>query len=354
MYREKAPAYQRYPKDILANRFIAAMTHEEYGAYDRLCLHLWLEGSLPSDKRELAKILKISPKKFQSLWPAMEKVFKVEGDNIISPELEDQRLKQAEHRAKSAEGGRKSGEVRRKGPSHLVQGPLASGSTLPTASANANANADPPPAPARGDAATNERVGGLNNFASQIKTASKQSSPADLSANAQAARQRTPESRGGAGAVSKLSRELRDEYAEAFGLGGGWMVASESGRFDFAIERWVEKGKPPSIRKTVGRAIADDDLFSDMFSAADFAADAAIPNPVNIDKSKCPDCGGLGWVRLTPEQSGLSCKEQPMARCTHKKLREAAEAANSATHHESPHPTTGDDGSLMGRIAKLD
>ena len=127
------------------NPLIAIMSLEEFGAYWKLVSYVWLEGSLPNDEKQLAKLLRVTPKKFGKLWSAMEKLFKIEGDKLTHPELDETRKRQMEWREKSAEGGRKSARVRSKGSLTLVQSndePNANqNSTLHTASASSSSPA---------------------------------------------------------------------------------------------------------------------------------------------------------------------------------------------------------------------
>jgi uncharacterized protein YdaU (DUF1376 family) len=140
MAKSKSPAFQYYPRDTLMNPLVAIMSLEEFGAYWKLVSFIWLECSLLHDEKQLAKLLGVTPKKFKKLWPAMEKLFKIEGDKLTHPELDEIRQIQEEWRKKSSEGGRKSAQVRSKGSLKLVQSddePNANqNSTLHTASAS--------------------------------------------------------------------------------------------------------------------------------------------------------------------------------------------------------------------------
>ncbi len=65
----KAPAYQWYPGDALADEAVATMTLEEEGAYRRLLDYHWREGSIPADPEELRRLCKwISPRRFAEIW----------------------------------------------------------------------------------------------------------------------------------------------------------------------------------------------------------------------------------------------------------------------------------------------
>lgn len=272
MNKYKAPAFQYYPRDVLMDPRVAAMTLAEFGAYWTLMSYVWLEGSLLFDEKLLARLLRVTPEEFHALWPSMKKLFRVKEGKITSPQLNEQRAKQAAWRLKSAEGGRKSGEMRRKGGSKMVEESLKGGSRVvepkrktafASASASSTAIADPPPTPSTNDVATDVGVGGSKNSSEQKNISQQQSKHVDgLSSKAQAARQRTPESNGmgdGAGTESKFNVTIRREYRDAHDLGNGWLVTSDSGRYDPHIEEWMNNGKPPNVRKGRSANTFDED-----------------------------------------------------------------------------------------------
>lgn len=143
MSKNKSPAFQYYPRDVLMNPIIAVMSNEEFGAYWKLVSFVWLERFLPNDEKHLANLLKISPNKFRRLWLAMEKLFRIDDDKITHPDLDELRQKQEEWREKSAEGSRKSAQVRAKGGSNLVEPNAKQTSTLHLHSASSSSTAHP-------------------------------------------------------------------------------------------------------------------------------------------------------------------------------------------------------------------
>jgi uncharacterized protein YdaU (DUF1376 family) len=275
MNKEKSPAFQYYPRDVLMDTRVAAMSLEQFGAYWTLMSYVWLEGSLPLDEKNLARLLRVTPEEFRSLWDAVKALFKVKDGSITSPELDEQRKKQAAWRLKSAEGGRKSGEARRKGGSRVVQAPFKqTGSRMlepkrkiasSSASSSSNAKADPPPTPSA-SVMTDEGEGGSAKSTEHQNPSQQQSEHvADLSAKAPAARQRTPKLAGGAeSSGSRHPRDVRREYADANNLGGGWMTASEETRkYDANIDDWLRDGKPIKGQSRYARGRVDDSLFDD-------------------------------------------------------------------------------------------
>jgi uncharacterized protein YdaU (DUF1376 family) len=231
MAEKSPPAYQRYVRDEMSNRHKSAMNLEEWGAYDRLRLHIWEEGFLPFDDKELAKILKITPKKFRRLWSAMEKVLHLEDGKITDPDLDEQRAKQAEWRAKSAEGGRRTAELRRQGG---VQGGVQGGdrvvqpnpytSTPTSTSTSTSTSHTHPSVPQRDESAKDT---------DRVCVTSR----------------------------SKFSEEIRREYRDAntrkLTNPDGWLIASESGKFDGVIAKWVDEGKPDRSRSKYSLAARD-------------------------------------------------------------------------------------------------
>lgn len=211
MARSKSPAYQRYPRDILANPDIMALTFEEYGVYERFRDIIWLEEYLPNDEIYLAKIFKISPKKFRRLFSAIKKLFQIDNEKIRCPELDEERQKQAEWRLKSSEGGRKSVESRRnrvKGGSDMVQRVVEPDVNSSTSISTSTSHTPYP---------------SLNK--NQNGNGCKEENPVCVDIG------------------SKFSEEERRKYADSqFGIKNpaGWLIKSESGCFDKQIEKWLK------------------------------------------------------------------------------------------------------------------
>jgi hypothetical protein len=55
----RAPAFQFYAADWLADERVKLMSYEEQGVYLFLLCHEWLEGSIPADLTHLARLLHI-------------------------------------------------------------------------------------------------------------------------------------------------------------------------------------------------------------------------------------------------------------------------------------------------------
>lgn len=113
MAKEKAPAFQFYPREFLADGNVSGMSLQERGAYITLLCICWCEGSLPLSVERLANMCGTPLKQFTKFWPAVRVCFQEHGDRYIHPRLERERDKQAAYRALQSERGKRSGESRR-------------------------------------------------------------------------------------------------------------------------------------------------------------------------------------------------------------------------------------------------
>jgi uncharacterized protein YdaU (DUF1376 family) len=106
-----APAFQFYANDYLADPRVLSMTWEQRGVYTSLLCLCWNNhGELPADLVVLARILKISAKKFEkNIWPALAPCFEISGDCYTHPDLTSQRVKHDAFRRKQAANGAKGG-----------------------------------------------------------------------------------------------------------------------------------------------------------------------------------------------------------------------------------------------------
>jgi uncharacterized protein YdaU (DUF1376 family) len=125
--KSPSPAFSFYPKDILSDLNVAAMTDEELGVYVKLLCHQWLEGSIPADMDRLARVVKRTRRSLDRLWPSLAPCFKVDGDRLMNARLEKERVKQLARQESQSVKGLKSAKSRvsNKG----VQPRLNSGST---------------------------------------------------------------------------------------------------------------------------------------------------------------------------------------------------------------------------------
>lgn len=90
----KAPAFQFYPADYLADENVALMTLEEQGAYLRLMCFEWREGSIPADIKKLARLCGCSADAMQQMWGALAPCFEPHpehDDRLVHPRLQKER-----------------------------------------------------------------------------------------------------------------------------------------------------------------------------------------------------------------------------------------------------------------------
>ncbi|MCC6989919.1 MAG: DUF1376 domain-containing protein [Acidobacteria bacterium] len=109
MAKEKAPAFQFYPKDFLSDGRPAAMTAEEVGVYVRLLCFCWLDESVPDDAARCARMTGVTPARMTKLWPAVRACFSPVDGALRHGRLDAERDKQQAYATKQAENGRRGG-----------------------------------------------------------------------------------------------------------------------------------------------------------------------------------------------------------------------------------------------------
>jgi uncharacterized protein YdaU (DUF1376 family) len=109
----KAPAYLWYPKDYLADANTVLMTLEQEGAYRRLLDYCWLEGSIPDDIEELARLCKgVSADKMSRIWKVVSPCFRKRGKKWVHPRLDAERKKQKANREAKSRAGKLGAKAR--------------------------------------------------------------------------------------------------------------------------------------------------------------------------------------------------------------------------------------------------
>src|SRR6266566_4681972 len=102
----KPPAYQHYAKEWLVDT--ARLSLEEQGAYQRLLDHQWVNGVLPTEERDRAKMLGLTLPAFRRIWRRIGGFF----PGGLNPRLEEIRQEQQAYRASLSESGRLGAERR--------------------------------------------------------------------------------------------------------------------------------------------------------------------------------------------------------------------------------------------------
>ena len=112
--KEKAPAFQFYPKDYMSDINVQLMALEERGAYLQLMCHEWEENGLPIDDDDLSILSGLGKKWFGKSGDKIKKCFTIKKDKLIHPRLEKERKHQKAWRKKCSDAGKKSAATRRK------------------------------------------------------------------------------------------------------------------------------------------------------------------------------------------------------------------------------------------------
>lgn len=98
---DKAPAFQFYARDFLADGKVRLMSCEEVGAYLLLLLHQWTEGEIPEEISALAVICRVTPAKMRRMWAHLDACFQIDSDGKLrNPRMEAVRLAQQGFREK--------------------------------------------------------------------------------------------------------------------------------------------------------------------------------------------------------------------------------------------------------------
>jgi hypothetical protein len=108
--KERAPAFQFYPKDFDTDENVRGMDDRQAGFYVRCLNHAWLNNGLPVDPVEILRLFNRPKSYLSTVWARVSQCFKLseDGSRLINPRMEEERQKQAEWREKSSEGGKRS------------------------------------------------------------------------------------------------------------------------------------------------------------------------------------------------------------------------------------------------------
>lgn len=112
---EELPSFQFYPRDLLSNRKVAAMTLAELGLHIKLLCYQWTDGPLPNDPGLIARLSGVPVEEFNLLWPMVSHCYEESADaaTIFNPRMERERRSHLGYLQRCAKGGRRSAEVRR-------------------------------------------------------------------------------------------------------------------------------------------------------------------------------------------------------------------------------------------------
>ena len=107
----KLPSFPLYAADF--DMDTNTWTNEEVGVYLRLLLSEWVNGDLPDDPEKLAKIVRISRKKFFNLFINISHKFHKNGNGrLVNKRLEEERQKKRNWLDNQSKSGKKGSDVR--------------------------------------------------------------------------------------------------------------------------------------------------------------------------------------------------------------------------------------------------
>lgn len=113
----KPPAFQMYASDRLADRNFKQMSAAERGVLHSIKLEFWVNGSVPVDLTDLAKVLGFSKEEIEVGFTVRVKRYLKEvngpdGRAYIVPELEQYRMAVYAKRARQSEAGKQTAAKR--------------------------------------------------------------------------------------------------------------------------------------------------------------------------------------------------------------------------------------------------
>ncbi len=117
----KAPAYQEYAATIMAQLSFRTMSLQDRGLLYTMRLECWVNMHLPNNHNDLAKVLGMPVAEVMTSLPAVMPFFAIDGDFIISPELEDYRIHLVERKLKQSQGGKRGSVITNNKRGHTVK-----------------------------------------------------------------------------------------------------------------------------------------------------------------------------------------------------------------------------------------
>lgn len=101
--------------DLLSDPDVQEMSVEERGAYLWLLCVAWKKGSIPADPKRQARLLGVTPRRLERLWPAVGQKWESDGNGgLVNPRQEREREAALSAYQKRAEAGRKGGQSKAK------------------------------------------------------------------------------------------------------------------------------------------------------------------------------------------------------------------------------------------------
>lgn len=111
---KSVPYFPLYAANFIASKPFRLMTIEERGLWITMQLECWVNGSVPANQNELAKYLGCSIEEIQRSFTQKQYSFLEKiGDELKSPELEEQRKEFMERREQQRLGGIKGAKQKK-------------------------------------------------------------------------------------------------------------------------------------------------------------------------------------------------------------------------------------------------
>jgi uncharacterized protein YdaU (DUF1376 family) len=108
----KAPAFQFYAAEYLADEHVQLMTLEEEGIYIRLLAYCWREGSVPSDIALLSRLCKNAPVEALKIVLPRFEAHPENPDRLIHRRLEKERKSLSDFHDKKSKAGKDGAKTR--------------------------------------------------------------------------------------------------------------------------------------------------------------------------------------------------------------------------------------------------
>lgn len=106
------PAFQLYARDWLSGD-ARMMSHAEKGVFIDLLCFAWLEEGLPADPERLARVVGLSGRDFEKLWPAIAPNFTADDEGRLrNPRQEVYRAELKAFKDERSEAGKRGAAAR--------------------------------------------------------------------------------------------------------------------------------------------------------------------------------------------------------------------------------------------------
>lgn len=85
------PYFRWYPKDAICSDAYMGMSMEQIGMYHVALNWAWLHEGLPTDKEDLCRLFRLTPKRFDRLWSGIKHCWIEEDGRYVNPRQEEER-----------------------------------------------------------------------------------------------------------------------------------------------------------------------------------------------------------------------------------------------------------------------